>query len=221
MKEILQPETHNIFAQCGIDTRYVSQKPIGWGLMHDVYGYTVPGEPKKVIKVPKIDAIGLMHEGLADEAENIRLVQKFFGTYAVPTIIKPAPDGKNYVIVQDFVEGKPVTSHTESTAIRAQISDIIRLNREMMRQVGRSLDFIGMDGAKGWFFHQVGKFFNKESEFAITNLIEDAQGNIRLIDCDTFAFSEHIPIKQKAASQLSFLVNRVMMQWYFGLSIKP
>jgi hypothetical protein len=215
----IEQSTQSLFARVGIDPSRVNPKPLGEGLNHIVYSMQDERGAKKVVKVPRKETKGLMHSSVWDETENVAIVKKFFGSYAVPTEVRPDPTGESYVIVQDKIDGVPVTSHTQSTGIRAQISDIMRLNREMMRQTGRSLDFLGVPGTLDWIRHQSAKVFDKNSEFSISNLMVDRTGNVHIIDNDTFIF-DHVPVVQKVTSRVSFFVNRFLIHWYFGVDMK-
>lgn len=190
---------------------------IGEGLNHKVYRVEEPGKPKQVVKVPKASTQGMMVNSQEHEVQNATLVKKFFGGYAVPTEV--VSQNGSYALVQDFIEGNSVTSHTTSTKVRAQITDIMRLNREMMRQTGRSLDFLGAAGTLGWAKYQIRKIFDKNSEFTFANLMVDPQEQIHIIDNDTFQFSG-VPPLQWITSHLSFFVNRLAMHWYFGVDMK-
>ena len=123
-------------------------------------------------------------------------------------------------MVQDAITGKPVTNKVESASVRAQLVDLARLNREMMRQTGHSLDFIGVPGGFTWLRHQFMQIITKKSEFQLSNIHVDSEGNLKIIDEGLLRF-KNVSLKQRLTSYLGFFANRLIMRLYFGVDLMP
>ncbi len=214
------PETAEYFQNCGVDPERVNPKPIGEGLTNVVFAYMSPEGTQKVIKVARQMRKGFMSTGYGQDAENIALVRKYFGSYAVPTEIHQDPKTGRYLIIQDAVQGKAITNKEESPAIRAQLVDLARLNREMMRQVGYSMDFIGVPGFLTWLRHQYRGLMTRSSTFELSNLLVDEQGKVKIIDEGLLRFRD-VPIKQRLTTSMGFFANRLIMRLYFGVDLQP
>lgn len=214
------PATVSFLANCGIQPDQVHPTPIGQGFTHIVFSYRPDGMPEKVVKIPRVLSPGLMSAGYHEDQENIALVRKFFGDYAVPTEVRLDNTTGKYLYVQDAVDGKPVTSLTGSQSVRTQLADLARLNREMMRQKHVSMDFLGVPGFLSLLRHQFWSIVSKKSSFDLSNILEDATGKLKLIDSGLIRF-DNVPFKQKLISSLGFFTNRVILRLYFGVDIKP
>jgi hypothetical protein len=214
------PSAKQFFENCGLDASRINPVPLGEGLAHIVYAYTSPEGKAQVIKISKPESTGLMNQGRRDESENIRLITKYFGQFAVPTEIRSDPTTGRYVIIQDAIEGKPITNKSQTPEIDAQLQELMRCNRRLMKETGSSMDFLGVPGAWSWARHQFRRFFTRTSEFEVSNLLVDPQGKIRIIDYDMLRFRK-ISLRQRAISNLGFTANRFVMNAYFGVDMKP
>jgi len=220
-KAVFLASTEEFFRNCGLDPTYINPIPIGEGLTNVVFSYEVPNQPKQVIKVAREARKGFMSQGIADDAENIALVKKYFGSHAVPTEIRTDPTTHRSLVVQEAILGKAVTNIIETQDIRAQLADLARLNREMMRQTGHSLDFIGMPGFLSWFGHQFRRILTNKSEFQLSNIVVDETGMLRIIDEGLLRFGNGLTPKQRLGSASGFLANRLIMRLYFGVDLQP
>ncbi len=126
-----------------------------------------------------------------------------------------APDGSDKVIKIARQARK-----VESASVRAQLVDLARLNREMMRQTGHSLDFIGVPGGFTWLRHQFMQIITKKSEFQLSNIHVDSEGNLKIIDEGLLRF-KNVSLKQRLTSYLGFFANRLIMRLYFGVDLMP
>lgn len=219
-KAVFMPATAEFLNRCGIDPAHVNPKPIGEGFTHVVFDYRPPGSERKVVKIPRTASQGLMSSGYEEESENIGLIQKYFGEYAARTDVRKDPETVRYVTVQEAIEGTPVKSSTETQMVRTQLADIMRLNREMMRQTGHSLDFIGVPGGLSWLRHSIRSIFTQKSDFDVSNILIDGNGKLKIVDFDVIRFKD-VPPKQWAISQFGFAANRIIMRLYFGVDMKP
>ncbi|MFZ5535007.1 MAG: hypothetical protein ACOY3M_02525 [Patescibacteria group bacterium] len=214
------PATAEFFRRCGIDPQYVNPTPLGEGLTNVVFSYIAPDGSPKVIKMARQMRKGFMSTGYDQDTENIALVKKYFGEYAVPTEIHKDPESERYLIVQDAIEGKAITNKIETQGVRSQLADMARLNREMMRQTGHSLDFIGVPGFLTWLRHQYRGILTKKSEFEISNILVDNEGKLKIIDEGLLRF-KGVPLKQSSIANIGFMTNRLIMRLYFGVDLLP
>ncbi len=214
------PATTAFFKNCGIDPERVNPVPMGEGLTNVVFAYQAPDGSSKVVKIAREMRKGFMSAGYEHDADNIALVRKYFGAYAVPTEIRKDPASPKYLILQDAIAGKPVTNKLESQSIRAQLTDLARLNREMMRQTGHSLDFIGVPGFLTWLRHQFRQIITRKSEFHLSNIHVDQHGKLKIIDEGLLRF-KNVPFKQWVVANIGFLTNRLIMRLYFGVDLQP
>ncbi len=213
------PATSEFMRRCGVISENVNPIPLGEGLTNVVFAYKAPDGSDKVIKMARQMRKGFMSTGHMQDAENIALVRKYFGGYSVPTEIHQDPETGKYLILQDAVKGSPLNSNLGSPSIRAQLVDMARLNREMMRQTGHSLDFIGVPGFLTWLRHQVRQIFTGKSVFQISNIHIDEMGRLKIIDEGLLRFGKDVPLKQTLVSHLGFLTNRLIMRLYFGVDL--
>lgn len=214
------PSAKKFFENCGLDPARINPVPLGEGFTHVVFSYTSPEGRAQVVKVSKPETEGLMNKGRRDESENINLITKYFGAFAVPTEIRSDPTTGKYVIIQDAVKGAPITNKSQTPEIDAQLAELMKCNRRLMKDTGHSMDFIGVPGFLSWARHQFKKFFERTSVFEISNLLLDEQGKIRIIDYDMLRFRNVTP-KQAMISRLGFNMNRFVMKSYFNLDMKP
>lgn len=219
-KATFLPATDSFLRKCGINPEYVNPIPIGGGLTHIVFDYQPPGTEEKVVKIPRAVSTGFMSTGYQADLENIKLTQKYFGPYAVDTQVRMDTATGKYLYVQDKVDGKPITSLTESQTVRAQIADLARLNREMLRQQNVSMDFLGVPGFLSLLRHQFWSIISKKSHFELSNIMENTEGKLKLIDIGLLRF-KNVPLQQRLISHLGFFANRMIMRLYFGVDIRP
>lgn len=215
------PATAEFFRNCGIDPQYVNPTPLGEGLTNVVFAYIAPDGTNKVVKLAREARKGFMSTGYEQDAENIALVKKFFGEYAVPTEIHQDPKTGKYLIVQDAITGKAITNKLETQSIRSQLVDMARMNREMMRQTGYSMDFIGVPGMLTWVRHQFRQIVTNKSEFEISNILVDQDGKLKIIDEGLLRLNKSKTPKQWLGTTSGFLANRLIMRLYFGVDLQP
>ena len=214
------PATASFLSNCGIKPEYVNPAPIGQGFTHIVFDY-VDGMVPKVVKIPRAVSPQFMSSGYGEDKENIEIVKKFFGEYAVPTEIRMDQTTGRYLYVQEKIKGRAVTSLDEPQSIRTQIADLARLNREMMRQKNITLDFIGVPGFLSYLRHRFWSIISRKSHFDLSNIWADENGKLKIIDVGVERFGKRMPLKQKFISWVGTLVNRLAMRLYFGVDILP
>jgi len=213
-------ETAEFFRRCGVDPTRVNPTPIGEGFYHIVFTYASPDGKEQVVKVPKAARRGYMSSGVNEDRENAGHIRKFFGSFTIASQTRTDPTTGEYLFIQDKVKGKTLTSELETPAIRAQLVDMARLNREMMRQIGASFDFVGVAGVLSWLRHEFRAIVTKKATFEVSNIIIDEQGHLKIIDEGLLRFRD-VPVKQRAISNLGFFANRLIMRLYFGVDLQP
>lgn len=210
--------------RCNIATEFINPVPLGQGSNHLVYLYTIPNEPERVIKMAKAKSpTTLTHDGGKGAEEGIEIAKNAFGSYAADAQIRIDPqDAERYFVIQDLVKGKPITNLRikQSPKLQKQLADIVRRNNKLYKQERMSLDFIGMPGFLGWFKSQFKKLLLHKSEFEVSNIIEDENGNLKIIDFEYFRLADHVGIKQRFFNFIGMQANRILMKHYFGLDIK-
>jgi len=219
--------THDIsdsLLRSGIQVDYVNPTPLGTGANHLVYSYTVPQERPRVIKIAKTKSVTtLTYGGSQGEKEGIDLARKVFGSYAADTTVKDDPKNTNkYFVVQEAVRGKSISNkrYKEDAQIRNQLVEIVKLNNKLYTEKKMCLDFIGMAGFKGWFKKQFKKLFFKNSEFEISNIIENEEGKLKIIDFEYFDLNNKVGLKKRIINRIGMEVNRFLVKHYFKLDIK-
>lgn len=219
-KADLLPGFASFLTSVHLNPEYIDPVPIDQGANHVVFSYKEPGKNKQVVKMPKAGSAISMVAGKYEEDISIKTIQNAFPGYTVPTEIREDKTTGQYCVVQKMIKGKPVTNHNKDPKIRKQVEEIARMNRELMKQQGLSLDFIGIPGFKSFFRRQFAKLFFKQKDFEVSNLIIDENdGKVYIIDYDFFQF-HNTSLKKKIISSVSFFTNRVMMKRYFGVDIK-
>ncbi len=219
--------THDIsdsLSRIGIRVDYVNPTPLGEGANHLVYSYLLPQEKPRVIKIAKTKSVTtLTHGGSQGEKEGIELAKKTFLNYAADTEVKNDPKKQDkYVVIQEAVKGKPISNKTilNSVQMKEQLTEIVQLNRKLYKEKGMCLDFIGMGGFKGWFKKQFKKLFFKNSEFEVSNIIENEEGKLKIIDFEYFDLNSTVSLKKRMINTIGMEVNRFFMKHYFHLDIK-
>ncbi|PIY69076.1 hypothetical protein COY90_02610 [Candidatus Roizmanbacteria bacterium CG_4_10_14_0_8_um_filter_39_9] len=219
-KADLLPEFASFLTAVHLNPDNLDPVPIGQGANHVVFSYKEPGKDELVVKMPKAGSATSMVAGKYEEDISIKTIQNAFPGYTLPTDVREDKSSGKYCVVQKMVKGIPVTNHNKDPKIRKQVEEIARMNRELMKQQGLSLDFIGIPGFKSFFRRQLAKLFFKQKDFEVSNLIIDENdGKVYIIDYDFFQF-HNTSLKKKIISSVSFFTNRVMMKRYFGVDIK-
>ena len=104
--------------------------------------------------------------------------------------------------------------------MRKQLAEIVRLNNRLYNEGRMCLDFMGMAGFTGWFKSQFKKFLLHKSVFEVSNIIEDENGRLKIIDFEYFNLNKHVGVKKKIINFVGMTANRILMKHYFGLDIK-
>lgn len=219
--------THDIsdsLSRSGIQVDFVNPTPLGEGANHLVYSYLIPQEPPRVIKIAKTKSVTtLTHGGSQGEKEGIDLAKNTFKEYAADTSVQDDPLNKDkYIVVQEAVKGKPISNIRikGSSQMQNQLSDIVKLNSKLFKEKRMCLDFVGMAGFKGWFKKQFKKLFFKDSEFEVSNIIENEEGKLKIIDFEYFDLNQTVDFRKRVVNRIGMEVNRFFMKHYFSLDIK-
>lgn len=210
--------------RCKIQVDYVNPTPIGEGANHLVYSYLIPNEQPHVIKIAKEQSTTSLTDGGAQgELEAIMIAKRTFGPFAAQTDVMTDPNNdERFFVIQEAVKGKHITNtrFKNNLSIRKQLGEIVKLNNGLYGQGKICLDFMGMAGFTGWFKSQFKNFFLRKSEFEVTNIIEDENGKLKIIDFEYFNLNKHVGIKKRIINFVGMTANRILMKHYFGLDIK-
>lgn len=211
-------------SRCNISIEHINPVPLGQGANHVVYEYDPPGEHKKVIKIAKTAShTTLTHDGGRGAEEGISIAQKAFGSYAASAEVRIDPkDPDRYFVIQDLVKGKAITNHRikNNPYLKRQLAEIVHKNNVLYKNHKMSLDFVGMPGFVGWIKSQFKKLLLRKSEFEVSNIIEDENGALKIIDFEYFRLADHVKLKQRFLNFIGMQANRILMKHYFGLDIK-
>ncbi len=216
-------ETEAALKRCEVDTNYVNPVPLNFGANHVVFSMDEPGKKKRVIKITKEKSVTTMTEGHKGERENFELARSYFSEKYIPhTDVKKDPQSDFFCVVQDTVTGKEITnlSIKNKMRLKQQLQEIVSMNNKLYREKKMTLDFIGMSGFTGWIRKQFGKFFMRKSEFPVSNILVDEEGNLKIIDFEFFDLKEEVGIKKQITNWIGMTANRILMNHYFGLDIK-
>jgi hypothetical protein len=108
-------------------------------------------------------------------------------------------------------------------AIRRQVLDIARRNRQMIREAGRSLDFLGREGQR----KSRAALFGRGQTPAISNLVVESpaedQARVKILDTDLENFRPGgrglRDLRSSLAARLAFQINRFLIKRFFGIDI--
>jgi len=209
-------ETKELLIKCGINPDHVNPIPMGKGANHTVFSYSIPGQEKQVVKIPNPKSVGTLTKGMIEEDANIATVVKAFPRYSIPTSVKKDPNSDQYCIVQQAVEGVPLTQLNCTPELKKQLLYILSLNHRLIETQQISLDYVGMPG----FFTWINRQFKRHGPFEVSNILINKQGQLQIIDYDIFDFNHGSSIRHKIASKVGFIANRFLMHHYFGVDIQ-
>jgi hypothetical protein len=196
---------------------------IGAGLQHRIYEYR-EGDTPMVLKV-SVPTRWLRFPTAQEAQADVDFVFKFFGPYAVvPTEVVAMRDGA-YAVKQRRLENLRAITGTDlgNMQVRTQFLEIAQRNRQMIREVGRSLDFLGREGQRKaraalLGFHQTP---------VIANLViatqPDGLGALRIIDTDLENYRPGArtlnDLRSALAARLAVACNRFLIKWFFHIDI--
>lgn len=196
---------------------------LGMGLQHRIYEYDENGVPM-VLKIAT-PTPGLRYPSVQDAQEDMKFISQFFAPYMVePAAVIPLDDVA-YVIKQRRLSNfhSITADDLRNEEVRQQFLDILRRNQGMIKQVGRSLDFLGREGQRNARAALIG--FEKTP--TISNLVveggADGSPHIRIIDTDlenfrlgSFSLRDRL---SRVAARLAVQINRWLIQHFFGIDI--
>ena len=213
------PKIRSLLTACKINPDDVDPTPFGEGGNHIVFQSKKDIADPFVVKIPKKNPFAVLNMGHEDEKNQIAKIQKAFPGFSLPTEVHTSETGQ-YVVVQQKVEGNPITNHTTDPSIHEQLRRIVDLNSQLYGETGESLDFVGMPGFTSWIKRQFKKIILRKSDFEVSNILIDKNTNqLRIIDTDVLR-TRGVPIQTALTSHIGFFINRMLMKWNFGVDIK-
>lgn len=207
----------------GIEANAVG-KMIGAGMQHRIYEYH--SVPPMVLKVSTPIPF-LRFPTFLEVQENLEYIARFFSKYAIePVAVVELNDGR-YVIKQRRLENfHSLTPHAlENPLLKNQLQEIVLRNQHMLREVGRSLDFLGREGQRKCR----AALFGFHATPTIANLVVEAQSDgseqLRIIDTDLENFrmgGKTYRDRQSAfAARIAVSINRFFVHRFFDVDIAP
>lgn len=215
-------QTEEFLTRSGVSTEYVNPIPIGQGANHVVFSLDEPGKEKRVLKIAKPSTLSTMTEGHVGEKEGYDQATSYFTDKYIPkTIVHKDTQTDFYCVVQDAVKGKELTniSIRNRPDQMKQLQEIVQMNNKLYKDKKITLDFIGMNGFTAWIKNQFGKLLRRKSEFPISNILVDEQGNLKIIDFEFFDLSHQVGLRRRFINWLGTTANRFLMKHYFDLDI--
>ncbi len=206
----------------GIDPNGVGRL-VGAGLQHRIYEYETDGS-RMVLKVVNPNRM-LRFPTAAEAREDLELVSRFFGPFAlVPAEVVPLKDGTYAIKQRRLSRFRGVTRADLDGEVKAEILEIVRRNREMMKAAGRSLDFLGREGQR----KSRAALLGFSSTPTISNLViepqPDGREQLRILDTDLENFRPGArslrDLRSALAARLAFQVNRLLIKRFFGVDIE-
>ncbi len=206
----------------GLDTHAIGRL-LGAGLQHRIYEYMEDGQPR-VLKLLLPNRL-LRFPTAAEAQQDLDLVAKFFGPYAVePAEVVRLNDG-TYALKQRRLGQFHAITQGDLTdeVVRHQVLDIARRNRQMLQEAGRSLDFLGREGQRKSRAALIGLGQTP----AISNLVVEPQpegrAQVKILDTDLENFRPGgrglRDLRSSLAARLAFEINRFMLRRFFGIDI--
>jgi|GEM_PF-4971079 len=118
---------------------------IGRGQQYSVYEY---GD-SKVIKIPHRRR-WYPNATAEDQKRDLDFLNENYPENALPATIHVAGNGHDFCVLQKRIAGLNLTP-AENAEVSRDFEEIIERNRKLVRDVGVSLDFLGLDGIKSCY----------------------------------------------------------------------
>jgi hypothetical protein len=209
--------------EAGIDASAVG-KMIGAGMQHRIYEYN--SAPPMVLKVSTPVQL-LRFPTFLEVQDNLKFIVRFFPEYAVePVDVVELTNGR-YVIKQRRLNmiHSLTSGDLKNSFLNQQLQDIVQHNQQMLREVGRSLDFLGREGQRKCR----AALFGFNATPTIANLVvetkDDGAKQLRIIDTDLENFrigGKTLRDRQSAiAARIAVSINRFFVLRFFGVDIAP
>lgn len=197
-------------------------KLIGTGMQHRIYEYD--DMPPMVLKVST--PIPLLRFPTFQEAQaDVDLIARFFEVYAVAPVQVIALPNSRYVIKQRRLECYRPVSQKElnDPKLQNQFQEIVRRNQKMIREVGRSLDFLGREGQRKCRAALIGLSATPTIANLVVETQRDGSEQLRVIDTDLENFHPDAKLwrdRQSAlAARTAFAINRFLIKRFFRVDI--
>lgn len=195
-----------------IDPQKVSLRPLGQGFHHTVYPYGDDG----VIKVPRRRYGGALRPW-DRMANDVATIKRAFPQYIVPTDVHKSPGHTSYCIEQKKLTYLAYITPELFCAMNGDFRTMIATNQLLIENWGKSLDFLGRDGAKACLI----AFLRHKRKYAnLTNIVADFSGEQpRLTIIDTYLLHVATPVQRgnQQASQRQDLHRLVYGANRFGI----
>ncbi len=206
----------------GIDIDGVGEL-LGAGLQHRIYAYR-EGDMRMVLKV-LIRTRWLRFPRAGEAQEDISLVAQFFGPFAItPTSVVLLNDG-SYAIKQRQLDNfrGVVPGDLKGEPLRSQFQELVDSNRTMLKQVGRSLDFLGREGQRKCRAAVVGFRQTPTMSNVVVESCADGTVHLAIIDTDLeklYRKARNLrDLRSGLAARFVVLANRLLILRLFHIDI--
>ncbi|MGB8646962.1 MAG: hypothetical protein WCF84_17125 [Anaerolineae bacterium] len=206
----------------GVDARALGEL-LGAGLQHRIYEYQEDARPM-VLKV-LIPTRWLRLPNIAEAQEDIALVSRFFGSFAIsPTEVIPLHDGTYAIKQRRLGKFSGLTPpDLEQESVRRKFFEVVRRNHEMIVQAGRSLDFLGREGQRKCRAAFVGFRQTPTISNIVVETCPDGAENLWVMDTDLEKFYPHATnlrdLRSGLAARMAVEINRFLILRLFGIDL--
>lgn len=207
----------------GIDVNCVGRM-IGAGLQHRIYEYEREGHPM-VCKISNLVPF-LRFPSAREACEDLNYIARFFAPYAVePTEVVTLPDG-SYAILQRRLRAYHSIAPADlahDAELKKQFVDITQRNQQMIRTVGRSLDFLGREGQRKARAALIGLERTPVLSNLVAEMRMDGSERIRIMDTDLENFrpgaTHPRDLLSALAARLAVLITRWLIRHFFKIDV--
>lgn len=205
-------------ADFNIDASAVGQL-VAEGKQHFTYRY----QDDKVIKIPKQSIYMTVYGRFSyqDIVDELAIVTKFLGDFAVTTQVLCAKSHPGYIIMQDFLHEFEFITPTNFTRVENDLIRIIEANQKIIQTHGLSLDLLGNKGLQRSLAASI---FRKKELALMNNLLvvqKDGAYTVRLVDLNLIQLGRYkeVSLFRRLVDRSCFELSRYLLKDNFSLRI--
>ncbi|HEX2908455.1 MAG TPA: hypothetical protein VHO69_16405 [Phototrophicaceae bacterium] len=183
--------------------------------------YTCRYRTDQVIKIPKDSIYMRTYRPLHQQAlvRDLDILNARLQPYLLPTQIHCSERG--YVIIQDFLQGAENITTTNFEAVKADFQQIAKINREIVRDYGLSLDYFGSIGFRQTI---LASLLRDKRRALMTNLLavqEEGRYTIKIVDVNLselrFRYRGQVGLLHWLVDRTAFHLSRGFIRDHFGI----
>src|SRR5581483_8412965 len=189
---------------------------LGAGMQHRIYEYDDNGTPM-VLKI-STSVPGLRFPSAADAEKDVALVARYFEPYFVePTEVVRLNDLAYAVKQRRLVNLRSIApDDLRQENIKRQFLDIVGRNQKMLKEAGRSLDYLGREGQRKARAALLGLRVTPTISNLVVEDAPDGSARLRVVDTDLENFhpgATSLRDKQSAlAARMAVGINRWLIR---------